>query len=218
MKINLLVFFLFTSFLLNAQIKKGSLFIGGDVSVYKSDANTTNPDQYTSKSNGFSFSPSLGWVLKDNLVIGGSLLVSFNKSEQQNLTFHNKGNRIGGGIWMRKYLPVGKSFFLFGNAALNAQSVYSKYTSEPPFYFHTEKGYAINASIFPGISYQIKKSLFIEVALNNLITLGFERKNIEDQKQGGNIYKGTSTSYNLHSSLGNGVPLQIGMRWIIANN
>ena len=33
MKINLLVVFLFTSLFLNAQIEKGGLFIGGDVSL-----------------------------------------------------------------------------------------------------------------------------------------------------------------------------------------
>ncbi len=125
---------------------------------------------------------------------------------------------MGGGIWVRKYLPLGKSFYLFGNAGLNAQSIYSKYTSvaQTTTYAEEVKGYGISAAFSPGISYQIKRRLFLEAALNNLVSFGYERRNTEEQVQNGSTYKGTSNSYYLSSSVGTGVPLQIGMRWIIS--
>ena len=215
MKINLLIVFLFTSIFLNAQIQKGGLFIGGDVSLYSAKATSTNPNEYIAKNKGYEFSPSVGWVLKDNVLIGGNIRLSFSENEQQPSNTYSKGNRIGGGIWMRKYLPIGKSFYLFGNAGLNAQSIYYKYTFVQQPYYSKEKGYAINASLTPGISYQVRKSLFLEAAFNNLITLGYERRKSEQQTQNTIVYKGTSNSYSLSSSLGNGSPLQIGMRWII---
>lgn len=216
MKFNLLVICLFMSSLLTAQIKKGALFLGGDLQIYSSTATSTNPNQFTSKNSGTSFYPSIGWVVKENMVIGGSLLLSFNNNEQQPTFYQNKGNRIGAGIFIRKYMQLGKSFYLFGNAALNGQSVYSKYiyVQQPSYY--TEKGYAINAVLIPGLAYQVTKSLFLELALNNLLSLGYERKNTDDHNQNGNIYKSVSNNYSLYSSLGNGVPLQVGLRWMLA--
>ena len=216
MKFILLVICLSTSLFLNAQIKKGVIFIGGDLQIYSSNTTSTNPNQYTSKNNGIIFSPNIGWVVKENLVAGVSLLLSFSNNEQQNASYQNKGNRIGGGIFIRKYMPLGKSFYLFGNAALNGQSIYNKYIYVQQPYYSTEKGYAINAILIPGVAYQLKKSVFLELALNNLISLGYDRKNTDDHNTDGNIYKTVSNNYSLYTSLGNGVPLQIGLRWMIA--
>lgn len=192
------------------------MFIGGDIQISGSNATNSDPNQNTSKTSSGSFSPSIGWVVKDNLVVGGSLLLSFYNNDQQSSTIYNKGNRIGAGIYMRKYIPLGKSFYLFGNAALSAQSIYSKYAIVQQLYYYQEKGYSINATLIPGVSYQFKKCLFLEAALNNLISLGYERRNTEGQNQNGNYYKGVTSNYNLSSSLGSGVPLQIGLRWMIA--
>ena len=216
MKINLLVVCLYMSSILTAQIQKGALFLGGDLQIYSYNTTSTSPNQFTSKNSGTSFSPSIGWVIKENMVVGGSLLLSFSNSEQEPRFYQNKGNRIGAGIFIRKYIPLGKSFYLFGNAALNGQSVYSKYiyVQQPSYY--TENGYAINAVLIPGVAYQVKKYLFLELALNNLLSLGYERKNTDDHNSNGNIYKSVSNNYSLYSSFGNGVPLQVGLRWMIA--
>jgi hypothetical protein len=218
MKINLLVISLFTSLFLNAQIKKGSLFIGGDAAVNGSRYKSTEANQTTSQSNYYSFSPSLGWAVKDNIVIGGRLLASFYDYNQfSSSNPDNKGNNIGAGIWMRKYQPLGKSFYLFADAGINGYSVYRKQTELlQPDYYYKEKGFGVNASIYPGVSYHIKKCLFLEAALNNLISLGYENRNTEQRNPNGTYNKGANNSYNLSSSLSNGVPLQIGIRWIIA--
>ncbi len=201
---------------LNAQIKKGALFVGGDLQLYSSNTTSTDSNPYTSKNKGIFFSPSIGWVVKENVVAGVSLLLSFNNNEQQNAFHQSKGNRIGGSIFIRKYLPLGKSFYLFSNAAVNGQSVYNKYMYVQQPYYSTEKGYAINAVLITGVAYQLKKSLFLELALNNLISLGYDRRNTDDHNPNGNVYKTVSNNYNLYTSLGNGVPFQIGLRWMIA--
>jgi len=58
--------------------------------------------------------------------------------------------------------------------------------------------------------------LFLKLALNNLISLVYDRRNTDDHNPNGNVYKTVSNNYNLYTSLGNGVPLQIGLRWMIA--
>ncbi|MEJ7588470.1 MAG: hypothetical protein WKI04_12990 [Ferruginibacter sp.] len=218
MKINLLVISLFLFFLSNAQIKKGTLYLGGDVQLYGSSYKSSAGMQYKRNTNNYNFSPSVGWVIKDNVIVGGRLLASFSSDKEEIPTsYENEGNRIGAGIWMRSYLPLGKSFFLFADAGINGQSIYLNQTNtQQPGSVYYERGFAINAAIYPGLSYQVKKSLFIEAALINLISLAYERKNTEQGNSNSSFLTGVSKSYSLSSSLGNGVPLQIGVRWIIA--
>ena len=221
MRIILLAVILFTGANAVAQVNKGTIFLGGDIgfgfSNYKSD--NPNDNIHYQKSSSFNFSPSVGWVVKENMVVGGRINLAFFKYDYQQNPSANResGNNIGAAIYVRKYLPLGKSFYLFGDASLGGQSNYRKgLNSGIPDYFHTEKGYSINAMIYPGIAYQITKCLFLEMALNNLVTLGYTRINTEQQGQNVQNYKGVNNSFGFYSSLGTGVPIQVGMRWMIA--
>ncbi len=214
MKIYLLAICVFISSIAHAQINKGAIFIGGDLGIYGSNGSSENPSDYTSKSSQYNFSPSVGKAIKDNLVVGGNLLLSFYNNTQQ--PYNNKitNSRIGAGIFIRKYLPIGKSFYLFGNAALGGHSISNSYTTSQ-ILTKKETGYEINATLIPGISYQLNKCLFLEVALNNLINLGYQQINAQNENGVGGNYKSSNKSFNFSSSLGSGVPLQVGLRWMI---
>jgi len=212
MKIYLLAICVFISSMIHAQIKKGAIFLGGDISIYGYNANSEASRQDTSKLNNYNFYPSIGWVAKDNLVVGVNLLLSF--SNRVDTYYNTKTNRLGAGIFVRKYLPLGKSFYLFANTSLNIQSLNSTFTVQQN-YHKKQTGYTINANLIPGISYQLNKSLFLEVALNGLINFGYEKINTEEYNFNSGIYKTNSNNYYLYSNLGNGVPLQVGLRWII---
>lgn len=116
---------------------------------------------------------------------------------------------------MRKYLPIGKSFYLFGNAMLSAVSVRNTSLAAPQSGFYKQKAYSINAMVVPGITYQVNMHLFLEAALNNLLTIGYERSNIETQDGNGNNTKGVTNFFNLSSGIGSSAPLQVGVRWMI---
>lgn len=105
--------------------------------------------QDTSKINNYNFYPSIGWIVKDNLVMGVNLLLSF--SNRVDTYYNTKTNRIGAGIFARKYLPLRKSFYLFGNTSLNIQSLCNTFTIQQN-YHKKETGYTINANLIPGIS------------------------------------------------------------------
>lgn len=113
MKFILLISLLTSSLILNAQINKGGLFIGGDVQIFGSKFESSNPGQYIRNTNNYNFSPSVGWVVNDNIVVGGKLLAYFfNDGEQNPSNYDRKGSNVGAGFWARKYIPVGKSFYL----------------------------------------------------------------------------------------------------------
>ena len=214
MKINLLIIMLFIFSVSKAQIKKGNLFIGGEVQLGISNAGNTNGNGYGTSNSSVGISPSIGWVTRDNLVVGASILTNFFSSNYNNTDNYTKANRIGAGVWLRKYLPLGKSFYLFGNGMLAAQSLVNT-TSSTQLNFQKEKGYAININLVPGIAYQVNKWLFLEAALNNLFSVNYERKNTEYQNTGSTNFKGVTNNFGLSSGIGSGIPLQVGMRWMI---
>ena len=216
MKFNLLIITLFIFSVSNAQIKKGNLFIGGDVYLSISNATNINANNENTHSSSFGFSPSIGWVTKDNLVVGATILTNFTNNEYSPYG-SNKSYRIGAGIWMRKYLPIGKSFYLFGNGMLAAQPVYS-YNSNSTQPGNKERGFSINVNVVPGIAYQVNKGLFLEAALNNLFSLGYTKTNIEYQNANNINSKGVTNSFVLSSGIGSSAPLQVGVRWMIVRN
>ena len=219
MRIILLAVILFTGANAVAQVNKGTIFLGGDIgfgfSNYKSD--NPNDNIHYQKSSSFNFSPSVGWVVKENMVVGGRINLAFFKYNFVPNPSDNtqKQNNIGAEIYVRKYLPLGKSFYLFGDASLGGQSNYLTSNINSPGYIHTEKGYSINAVLYPGISYQIKKCLFLEMALSNLVGLSYTKTNTEQQGQNVQNYKGVNNSFGFYSSLGSDVPIHVGFRWAI---
>ncbi len=161
------------------------------------------------------FSPSVGWVTTDNLVVGATILTNFSSSNYPNSVNYIYSSTTGAGFYMRKYLPVGKSFYLFGNGQLSVVSLYNKNsTPQQPFYYK-EKGYAVNVTVVPGIAYQINNCLFLEAALNNLLSLEYTRTNRQYQNSGNSNTSLISNSFGLSTGLGSVTPLQIGMRWMI---
>ena len=96
-----------------------------------------------------------------------------------------------------KFYPSPGSDYLKGNPGLT-----------------TEKGFSVNAGLSSGVSCQVRRSLFLEAAFQNIV-LGYERKNRYEQVPNGDDNKSVISNYNLQTSLGNCIPLQIGMRWIL---
>lgn len=167
--------------------------MGGDVGFFSSDYKSNNPSDHSfyPKYSSFNLSPSFACVVRDNVVLGVRLVFSsYNYDYNQNPPLiHNNVNNIGASIYVRKYLPLVKAFFVFADASLGGQSNYRKDLNNGiPDYFHTVKGYSISAMIYPGVSYQVTKCLFLEMALNNLVTLGYTRTNTEQQ---GRMYQTT---------------------------
>lgn len=218
MKINLLAIFLVLSVCSTAQIQKGTVMIGGDLSASFNKTKSATPLPYTVKSQGYNISPAIGWAIKDNVILGGRLIASFSSYDQvPNSYSKNKQNALGAGVWMRKYFPLGKSFYFFANTDLNGNSNYRKQTDNTvPLYYYKETGFSINAFIYPGISYQVKKNFFLDASLNNLVSIGYTKINMEQNNQDGTNYRGSNNSFSINSSLGAGVPLQLGLRWLIS--
>ncbi|MES2891518.1 MAG: hypothetical protein V4725_05880 [Bacteroidota bacterium] len=214
MKLNLLLIVLFTSAIVKAQVTPGSLFIGGDLQLSGSTSKGESPVESTIKSNYYYLSPVVGWAVKENLVVGGRLTGSLVKSSNSQPYSTQDGYGLGAGVFVRKYLPLGKSFYLFGDASLNGQYNHKEQENSVGIYELEENGYSVAISIYPGIAYQVNKSLFVEASLNNFASLGYSHNKVE-QNAGSQVIVSKNNSYQLSSSIGSTNPLQLGFRWII---
>jgi hypothetical protein len=204
---------LFFTITIQAQIKKGSVFLGGDLGgstqKTKKDGNTTN------NQNGLNISPVFGKAIKENLVLGAD--VGFGLYENNYLGLNpstdQRSNSYHAGIFLRKYKSIGKSgFSVFLQARSGVDYNSNKYDYSPSF-FDNRKRYTISVSTYPGISYTISKRLQLETGFNNLLGLSYFT---EKREVGGtSSYTEKTSGINISSSLNNLSSLYLGFRILI---
>ena len=218
MKLTLLSSLLFIAFTSSAQIKKGAVSLGVDFnfSGSKSTASTGNSE---AKNTGGFISVSGGKAVQDNLFVGAGL--SYGISNNKNIFSGNTmseqdAHSVGGSVWVRKYYPVLKSFYLFINGGLYASS-YSTENKQAAVVATKSNSFNLSAIVYPGISYQMRKNFFLDASINSLANLSYSHgKNETFDSQGNSTGITKSNNYGLSTSIGNSAnPLQIGVRWII---
>jgi len=161
------LFVLLTS-VLHSQINKGSVLLGGNIGF------STNKAKDTSlKNNSVLVTPVAGIAVKQNLIVG--ILLSYGHSES-NMTYpsaETEYKSYAAGIFVRKYVPLGKGFYFFGETGLNYQN-YSDtydYTSQK----NELKGQSISIDLYPGVSYAVSKNFQLEFGIPQLVSLGYSK-------------------------------------------
>src|SRR6476469_1944242 len=97
----------------SAQITKGSVLLGGGIS---GSHNKSDNSPLVTNYSSFSFSPAVGLAIKENTVVGIRLSFYHSKSEQKGGSYNNLQEQNGNseGLFYRRYLSLGKKFYLFG--------------------------------------------------------------------------------------------------------
>jgi hypothetical protein len=196
-----------------AQITKGSTLLGGSVTFGNSKTDPVNGATYTKQINS-SVGLSAGVAIKENLVAGGSL--SYGHAKLQFVDpgdvtqTANKSNSYGAGTFLRRYITLGKNFYLFGQAGLN----FGISKGEQPAGVNEKiesKGWNISLNAAPGISYALTKKFQLELGFNDLVSLYYNKSSSESPGNGVPVTS-KNRSYGLSSSLGTSAPLSIGFR------
>lgn len=204
---------LILSLSLQAQIKRGSVLLGGDFSFYSQvSENTTN--KYTA--NNFYFAPSFGKAVKENTIWGGQMYLGFGKNYSGIISAgDSKQNLYGAGVFHRKYKTIGGNFYLFLQGDLNAQ--FGKIEYNTPDLNYDQKSIYINTSLYPGISYLLSKKLVLEAGFRDIVEIGY----IKEKREGynfGSVINTSSNSFSLTSSLNNfNSALSVGFRLFLNN-
>lgn len=200
--------------IINAQISKGSLYLGGSVgaSSYKQDnSNTTTKG----KQKSIFFSPALGVAIQNNLIAG----INFSYSSASSKDFFNytdyNTHAFGAGVFLRKYYPIIKNLYFFGQSDLG----YSQYQYEYPVtisnpYTSSSKNQYITTKLSAGIAFHLFKSVYIETGFPTLIELGYSKSTITNNSSGQTWTSKTQGAY-IQSYLINSGSLNFGIRFII---
>ena len=192
----------------NSQINKGSILLGGGFNFLNNKETIGNPNQ---KENSTGFTPAIGVAIKQNLLIGIQFIYAYSKNTITSSPDY-KNNVYGAEIFLRKYLVLGKSFYLFGQTDLYYR--HSKYTYDYITYATEQKDQSIGIGFYPGISYAVTKRFHLEIGLANLVS--FEYSNHKYVNAGVTTENRHGEFFNVAaSSLSN---LTIGFRFFLAKN
>jgi hypothetical protein len=197
--------------IMNAQIKKGAIFLGGDIGG--STQKTKTGEIVTGKQKGLSISPVFGKAIKENLILGvnaGLVLYENNTGISANA---QKGASYKAGAFLRKYSPIGKSnFYLFLQGGLSINYDKNENVS-PPSNLYKIQRYTVGITGYPGISYTVSKRLQLETGFNNLLNLNYftEKKEYSSTT----YFTEKTNGVSVNSSINNLSSLYIGFRILI---
>lgn len=181
---------------------------GGSLGV-NTQKNEGNPDPNPIRSSSTSFWPSLGVFVRDNLAVGvragyGGSTYGFQNGEQ-------KTRNTSADFFARKYLPLGKGFYLFGEGSIGyfRNKMETESASGTQVSAATTNGVSLSA--YPGISYAVSRRLQLEAGLSNLLHIGYSTSRYEyAASQTGSISR--SSGFNAGIGVGASIPLNLGFR------
>ncbi len=183
---------------LDAQIAKGSVLLGGDLSGYIQKQEVVSGTEYKSK--GIFFSPLIGIATRANIVQGGYLQIGFSNIENNTTPGKSKTSNLGVGYFIRRYAVIKNNFYGFiqGNAGVGYYENNYKVTGSKSEYRQTTVG--VNAS--PGLSLKISKKLHIESGLREVVSISYQvNKNVSTSATNNDILR--SSQFSISSSLNN---------------
>jgi hypothetical protein len=200
--------------LLQAQIKKGTLLIGGSIS-FMNGLDEFDNNTYELKTIGIGIWPSAGKAIKDNLVLGVFGQYGHNRQEYENQLFGYELNNFSMGMFLRRYLQVVKRFYLFGQCHLQGS-----YTISRNYWntgFRKTQIYGIHVGVYPGLSFALNRKIHFESGFNGVFSTGFghqREENIESSVK--SITR--SNSFNMGANLNNISAFTLGMRFLLAQD
>lgn len=186
----LLCFAIFT----NAQtIERGSKLISGSLSMSSTSSNNLSNPSYYYKGNSGNIFLSAGTAVKDNLFAGVSLGFGRSKQTSENETATKATSNAGSysaNVFLRAYKNIGKDLYVFVQPVAGFSFHENKYEREPTSTY--TKSSSIYASVGPGMSYRLFNAFYLDLALPNVLYLGYTKAKDANSK---------SNSFDFTSSL-----------------
>jgi hypothetical protein len=210
------VFVLITS-IAQAQITKGRTLLGGSISYGQGNNESTGNSSYPAKQHNLFVNPSVGKVIKDNLVVGleGSFYSGNQKYGNTANESVNKSRSYGASLFVRQYVPLLKRFYFYAQALAGGGKNKAEQTYNNQTYSTTE-GWGASVSLNPGLTYAITKKLYVESALNGfaLLAYGHSKSEATDPSTG-TVSTSKSNTFNFTTSLGGGNGFSVGFRLLL---
>ncbi|MBS1667909.1 MAG: hypothetical protein JST58_11085 [Bacteroidetes bacterium] len=205
----------------NAQIDKGTIWLGGQVSFSTNNAQTLNGTSYSSKSNSLILAPAVGIAVKNNLIEGVDVLyqhISYSNNLDTFPSNNSYSNNYGIGFFVRKYASLGKGFYLFGQGRLGTTYLTQNSGQGNANSSSSSKGFNIGLGFYPGIAYQVSKRFQLETGFNNVFVMQYQYTDSKQTNTGSSPYESKSNSFSVGSSLSNLSSFTLGFRYLISKS
>ncbi|HXD79569.1 MAG TPA: hypothetical protein VN616_17255 [Puia sp.] len=183
-KIPLLFSFLLIAFFSQAQIDKGTILLGGDISLstYSAHSSSGAPPKY--QENVFYVDPSIGLAVRNNFVLGLDLGLGYESRPVEN---GYKDNNYQAGVFLRQYKFLGSGSCFFG--ATELAFGYNDLTQDQSVgYRQDERTTSAELSFAPGVAYALNHRWQLEVVFPQVLDLTYSHQkmvfNIPDQGGG----------------------------------
>ncbi len=170
----------------NAQIKKGTTLLGGQIAANSSKTDITSqsfplPNPYPINAQNLTYKATLiginiGTAFKENKVIGLNFSTSTQKETDYYPSYDTSSTKINQneiGVFYRQYKKIAKDFYFFGQ--VDVAAIFGKGNSA-----YNRSSYNITAKqtggrlfLSTGISYAVFKKLQVELTLPSLLSLQF---------------------------------------------
>jgi len=161
-----------------AQIKKGTVLLGGQIGGGNSKRTFSGTPSIPAVNSSFgNFNVSAGTAIKENKFIGiyggySSAKYGYDPTAPFVTT---KNHTVSAGVFYRQYKSLGSKFYFFGEANLGYYGGTQKTTlSSVPSGINTQKISGAELGLTPGISYQICKKLQVELTMPSLVNFNYQ--------------------------------------------
>jgi hypothetical protein len=190
MKNSFVVFFVFVSFLANAQFVRGNKFIAGTFSISTQHASTNNSGTPVTNGHMFELSPAFGYFLNDKYAVGGG--IGFISTSQKttydpNQSFEYESQAITFRAFAKRYFLISDNFYFMMTGSVDFSR--GKQGQNPD----KTKYYSLGLSFKPAFIFFPSPKWGIEGGIGNL---GFSHtRNLSEEEKYNNFYLNYGTLY-----------------------
>jgi len=210
----------------NAQISKGSTFLGGSVNFSSNSRKDDDLSSIENKTTNWGVTPQLGKAVATNKIVGVFLHYSTSKNQyySQNspgsspilpTKSNSEGTDYGGGFFYRQYHPFSSRFYVFGQAGLG--TTFGKQQSiQNDILTNEQKWTDFGLALTPGFSFAATRKLHLEASLGSLLSLNYNTSTIKEFTPAGDVSKTSkSQSFSANANTNGFSGISIGLRWIL---
>jgi hypothetical protein len=202
-----------------AQIKKGSVWLGGNIGYSESDSKSESSGDLGMKV--ISFKPAAGIAIKENLIAGVTINYSKATNESGGAVMYARkqiDRNIGGGVFLRQYVPVVSRLYIFGqadagyNKGKSTVNEMNNVTTPTTKRISTTKGWSAGISLTPGVSYAVNNKLQLETGFNSLFSTVYNKSKTTSENSG---LRSSTKTFSTGINLENESTFYIGFRFLI---
>jgi len=199
---------LFAGITANAQFEKGRVLLGLSFGLARSEGEANNGQRIESITNRtLSIAPAVGLFVRNNLAVG--LHGTYTGLKTGYLNGSTRLRNYEAGFFVRRYVPVSSSFFLFAEGALDYIASRNESVSVSPLgtFRSAIDDQGARLALYPGVAY-VHRRIVLEASLRNIVNMQYTSRSQKDASTD----RRRSIGNEFRLNLGNSAPLTLGIQ------